>query len=261
MIKVSDVEVSFQGNGHFGRAFTKKKTILKKISLEVFEGECLGILGESGSGKTTLGKVICGLLKPQQGDVCVYDQSIYKGKRKGKMVKRHLAVVFQDYISSVNPRFTVGQIIGEGVLLRKKSGHFSGDATIEIIRCLKSVGLEAELMDRFAHELSGGQLQRVCIARALAVNPKVILFDEAVSSLDIHTQVQLMDLLKGLQASLGLTYIFITHDLTAITYMCSRVIFLNQGEIAEVCEVSQLHLVKSEYANQLLNAVIYLDDV
>lgn len=126
----------------------------------------------------------------------------------------------------------------------------------EIARLLQVVGLEDGMQDRFPHELSGGQLQRVCIARAIACNPELILFDEAISSLDAHTQVQIMDLLKELKESMGLTYVFITHDLTSITYMCDRVIFLFGGRITEQVEVERIGEVQDPYAKKLLRSII-----
>lgn len=125
---------------------------------------------------------------------------------------------------------------------------------------LETVGLPAAFSDRFPHELSGGQLQRVCIARAVACNPKIILFDEAISSLDAHTQVQIMDLLRELKERLGLTYIFITHDLTAITYLCDDVLFLYQGRVTEYMPVSRISETKDDYARRLLQAIIVFED-
>lgn len=190
------------------------------------QGTCLGILGESGSGKSTLGKVICGLLKPDKGEVQMDGTSVYGSRAGRKNLQKRLSVVFQDYTTSANPRFRVKDLIGEGLAARERKNRERLDRQEETRKLLELVGLDESYASRFPHELSGGQLQRVCIARAVACQPEMILFDEAVSSLDAHTQVQVMDLLLDLKKKLGLTYIFITHDLTSVTYFCDDVMFL-----------------------------------
>ena len=174
-----------------------------------------------------------------------------------------ISIVFQDYTSSVNPRFQVFQIIGESLDVLSKQGgkHFSkGEKKEKILELLQLVGLREEHYNRFPHELSGGQLQRVCIARAIALEPKIILFDEAISSLDAHTQVQVMDLLKDLQEKFSFSYFFITHDLSSISYFCHRVLFLYQGEIVENLEVDKLHKVQHPYGKKLLHSIVELKE-
>ena len=189
---------------------TARNQVLFDVSLKVSQGTCLGILGESGSGKSTLGRVICGLLKPDTGEVKIQDVSVYASRNGRKNLQKRLSVVFQDYTTSANPRFRVKEIIAEGLAARERNQKIRLNRLEEINRLLELVGLNSSYANRYPHELSGGQLQRVCIARAVACQPEIILFDEAISSLDAHTQIQIMDLLHDLKEKLGLTYIFIT---------------------------------------------------
>lgn len=226
------------------------------VSVEVKKGTCLGILGESGSGKSTMGRVLCGLLKPDSGRVLLNDISVYDSKSGRRELQNKLSIVFQDYTTSANPRFRVGDIIREGLYVRQRREQTSLNQENEISRLLEWVGLHPNFAERFPHELSGGQLQRVCIARAVACNPEIILFDEAISSLDAHTQVQIMDLLLDLKEKLALTYIFITHDLTSITYLCDDVLFLYQGRVTEHLPVKRINETKDTYAKKLLESIV-----
>lgn len=206
-----------------------------------------------------MGRVLCGLLRPDSGTVILDGVSVYASRTGRRNLQNKLSVVFQDYTTSANPRFRVKDIIGEGLTVRERreGGRVSRDK--EIARLLETVGLSADFAGRFPHELSGGQLQRVCIARAVACKPEVILFDEAISSLDAHTQVQVMDLLRELKDQLKLTYVFITHDLTSITYLCDDVLFLYQGHVTEHLPVSHISETKDEYARRLLESIVVFD--
>lgn len=255
MLEVKNIDVSFKSERQDKIFGITKKQVLYHVSLIVPKGICLGVLGESGSGKSTLGRVICGLLKPDAGNVMVDGTAVY-GSRKGrKLLQNKISVVFQDYTTSTNPRFKIRDIISEGLAAQERK---SGESIRkdEIIRLLQLVGLGAEYMDRFPHELSGGQLQRVCIARAVACKPEIILFDEAISSLDAHTQVQIMDLLRELKEKFNLTYIFITHDLTSVTYICDEVLFLYKGKVTEHISVSRIGETTDDYAKRLLHSII-----
>lgn len=229
------------------------------MSLNVKRGTCLGILGESGSGKSTMGRVLCGLLKPDSGEAILDGVSVYASRAGRRNLQNKLSVVFQDYTTSANPRFRVKDIIGEGLTVRERREGGRLERKKEMAALLELVGLPADFAGRFPHELSGGQLQRVCIARAVACKPEVILFDEAISSLDAHTQVQVMDLLRDLKEKLGLTYVFITHDLTSITYLCDDVLFLYQGRVTEYLPVSRISETKDEYARRLLESIVVFD--
>lgn len=211
MLELKNINVSFRSERQdkiFGHT---RQQVLFDVSLAVKEGTCLGILGESGSGKSTMGRVLCGLLKPDSGEAVLDGVSVYASRAGRRNLQNKLSIVFQDYTTSANPRFRIRDIIGEGLTVQERREGKKLDRKAEISRLLELVGLPADFADRFPHELSGGQLQRVCIARAVACKPEIILFDEAISSLDAHTQVQVMDLLRELKDRLGLTYIFITH--------------------------------------------------
>ena len=231
MLEMNNICVSFRSERQdkiFGHS---RQQVLFGVSLRVEKGTCLGILGESGSGKSTIGRVLCGLLRPDSGEVQLDGISVYASRSGRRNLQNKLSVVFQDYTTSANPRFRVKEIIGEGLTVRERREGSKLDREKEIAYLLELVGLPSDFAKRFPHELSGGQLQRVCIARAVACKPEIILFDEAISSLDAHTQVQIMDLLRELKEKLGLTYIFITPDLTSITYLCDDVLFLYQVHV------------------------------
>lgn len=256
MLKLKDICVSFrseQQKSFFGKAM---KQILFNVSFDVQKGTCLGILGESGSGKSTLGRVICGILKPDSGSYTLENVDVYAGKEGRKMLQNRLSIVFQDYTTSANPRFRIKDIIAEGIAVYKRREKVKLDDNEEAARLLKLVGLDESFLQRFPHQLSGGQLQRVCIARAVACRPEIILFDEAISSLDAHTQVQIMDLLAELKEKLNLTYIFITHDLTSITYLCDDVLFLQNGRVTEHIKVKNLRETTDSYAHKLIHSII-----
>lgn len=256
MLEVNNVCVSFRSERQEKIFGTARNQVLFDVSLKVSQGTCLGILGESGSGKSTLGRVICGLLKPDTGEVKIQDVSVYASRNGRKNLQKRLSVVFQDYTTSANPRFRVKEIIAKGLAARERNQKIRLNRLEEINRLLELVGLNSSYANRYPHELSGGQLQRVCIARAVACQPEIILFDEAISSLDAHTQIQIMDLLHDLKEKLGLTYIFITHDLTSVTYLCDDVLFLYHGRITEHIPVSRIAETKDDYARKLLASII-----
>ena len=206
-----------------------------------------------------MGRVLCGLLKPDSGEAILDGVSVYASRAGRRNLQNKLSIVFQDYTTSANPRFRIRDIIGEGLTVQERREGKKLDRKTETSRLLELVGLPADFADRFPHELSGGQLQRVCIARAVACKPEIILFDEAISSLDAHTQVQVMDLLRELKDRLGLTYIFITHDLTSITYLCDDVLFLYQGRVTEHLPVERISETKDEYARKLLESIVVFD--
>ena len=255
MLELKNINVSFRSERQdkiFGHT---RQQVLFDVSLAVKEGTCLGILGESGSGKSTMGRVLCGLLKPDSGEAVLDGVSVYASRAGRRNLQNKLSIVFQDYTTSANPRFRIRDIIGEGLTVQERREGKKLDRKAETSRLLELVGLPADFAGRFPHELSGGQLQRVCIARAVACKPEIILFDEAISSLDAHTQVQVMDLLRELKDRLGLTYIFITHDLTSITYLCDDVLFLYQGRVTENLPVERISETKDEYARKLLESI------
>ncbi|MDO4402043.1 MAG: ABC transporter ATP-binding protein [Clostridiaceae bacterium] len=247
LLEVKNIEFSY------GRRKLKRNNanILKNVSFSLNEGECLGLIGESGSGKSTLGRIILGLEKQQKGTIT------FNGVLNRDVWQKELNVVFQDYTTSVNPRFKVIDIIKETLLEKKLNRE---ELEKKVIELLEQVGLNKDYLYRYPHELSGGQLQRVCIARAISQKPKFILLDEAISSLDVSVQVQVLDLLIELKEKYNLSYLFITHDLSAVTYICDKVMFLKNGEIIEkIDDIKDLKYVKSEYSRALLDSVDDID--
>ena len=255
LLKASNITKSYTQ-----KKFLKKfvKTVLNDVSLSLEQGKCLGIIGESGSGKSTLGRIITGIEKADSGIVEFEGKNIHQ--KENKDAKNDISVVFQNYVSSVNPRFSVAQIIAEPLIISSQVNKNKIDKKKideEVKKLIKIVGLSEEFLERFPNELSGGQLQRVCIARAIVTKPKFILLDEAVSSLDVSTQVEILDLLQKLKKEYNLSYIFITHDLLTITYICDSVIFFKDGKIEEkINDIRNLKNIKKDYSKRLLEAVI-----
>ena len=255
LLKVLNIKKSYTQ-----KKFLKKsvKIVLNDVSLSLEQGKCVGIIGESGSGKSTLGRIITGIEKADSGVVEFKGKNIHQ-KENGN-VKNDVSIVFQNYVSSVNPRFSVAQIIAEPLIISSqvnKSKIDKNKIDEEVKKMIKIVGLSEEFLERFPHELSGGQLQRVCIARAIVTKPKFILLDEAVSSLDVSTQVEILDLLQKLKKEYNLSYVFITHDLLTITYICDSVIFFKDGKIEEkIDDIRNLKNIKKDYSKKLLEAVI-----
>ena len=255
LLKASNITKSYTQ-----KKFLKKfvKTVLNDVSLSLEQGKCLGIIGESGSGKSTLGRILTGIEKADSGIVEFEGKNIHQ--KENRNVKNDISIVFQNYVSSVNPRFSVAQIIAEPLIISSQVNKNKIDKKKideEVEKLIKIVGLSEEFLERFPNELSGGQLQRVCIARAIVTKPKFILLDEAVSSLDVSTQVEILDLLQKLKKEYNLSYIFITHDLLTITYICDSVIFFKDGKIEEkINDIRNLKNIKKDYSKRLLEAVI-----
>lgn len=243
---VDRVEKSYNKGGLFSR---KKQKIVKKVSFECRNGECLGIIGESGSGKSTLGRLILGIEKSDHGTV------LFEGNRveDRKVRLGNISAVFQDYASSINPFFTVEEAIMEPLKAQKKDRK---EFNNKINNLLNQVGLNPSYRKKYPHELSGGEIQRVCIARAISTEPKCILLDEAISSLDVSVQKQVLELLKELRKIYDISYIFITHDIQAAAYICDRIIIFKDGQIEEIAQIEQLKDVRSEYARKLLGMVV-----
>jgi oligopeptide transport system ATP-binding protein len=202
------------------------------VSLTIAEGETLGLVGESGCGKTTLARIVAGLLAPTGGSVVLGGEALRGGGLAARRARARLVqMVFQDPFGSLNPRLRVGRIVGEPLAV-----HGLGTAAerrVRVLALLDQVGLPASAADRYPHELSGGQRQRVAIARALALEPRLIICDEPVSALDVSIQAQVLNLLRDLQARLGVAYLFISHDLGVVRYVCDRVAVMYRGRIVE----------------------------
>ena len=242
-------------NGFFG-GITDYVKAVDNISFDVYPGETLGLVGESGCGKTTTGRTILRLNEPTSGEM------LYKGKNivsfnehELRDFRKEVQIIFQDPYSSLNPRMTIGNAIMEPMQVHDILAN-EEDRKKRVEELLEKVSLGAEYFNRYPHEFSGGQRQRIGIARALAVNPKFIICDESVSALDVSVQAQVLNLLNDLKKEFGLTYIFISHDLSVVKYMSDRMVVMQNGKIEEMGDADQIYLeAKTEYTQRLISAI------
>jgi len=226
------------------------------VSFTIEAGTTAGLVGESGSGKTTVGRTLLKLTPATSGEV-LFDGRSLLGMSEGEFrpMRREMQMIFQDPFGSLNPRMTIQDIVGEALEI-----HFPqmqrGERKDRVADLLRQVGLEAEMMTRHPHEFSGGQRQRIGIARALAVKPKFIVCDEPVSALDVSVQAQIVNLLQDLQEELGLTYLFIAHDLAVVEHISDKVLVMYRGKIVEEAPAKQLYEAPAhDYTKKLLAAV------
>jgi oligopeptide transport system ATP-binding protein len=259
LLEIRDLKKHFPvGEGLFSRHRGMIKAV-DGVSLSVEEGETLGIVGESGCGKSTLGRTILRLLEPTSGEVYFQGKNLLAlSQRELRNARRQMQIIFQDPYASLNPRMRVGDIVGEGLEIHKLAkGRAKRDRVVEL---LHQVGLREDHYNRYPHEFSGGQRQRIGIARALAVNPKFIVCDEPVSSLDVSIQAQIINLLQELQERMHLTYFFISHDLRVVEHISHRVAIMYLGKIVEIAKSDTIYQdAKHPYTRALLSAVPIAD--
>lgn len=242
--------------GVFKRSVSDIKAV-DGISFHINKGEILGLVGESGSGKTTTGKMIVGLLKPTGGNILFKNQDISMIKRNHMGLK--FQMIFQNPFSSLNPKLSVGTIIGEAVRLKMRAGNQKrGQENVMSAtkKLLQTVGLPGHIVNDYPHQFSGGQRQRIGIARALAMEPELIIADEPVSSLDISIQAQILNLLADLKDKYGLSYLLITHDLNVVKHVCDRVMVMRNGRIVEEgLTLSVYNDPQHPYTKKLLSSI------
>jgi peptide/nickel transport system ATP-binding protein len=255
LVTVRNLQVGFPVQRIFGKA---KRYIMavNGVSFDVYPGETLGLVGESGCGKSTLARSLLRLIEPMGGEVRFESQDVTKltGKRL-RHLRREMQIIFQNPFSSLDPRFKIGETVMEPLLIHKVGSNAKARRD-RAAYLLERVGLNPNWMNRYPHELSGGQRQRVSIARALGLNPKFIICDESVSALDVSVQAQVLNLLKELQGEFGLTYIFISHDLSVVKFMSDRIMVMNRGKIEEMGSAESIYRSpEKDYTRQLIASI------
>ncbi len=259
ILDLQDLQTHFPIRGGILGGEVAKVRAVDGVSLQVMPGETLGLVGESGCGKSTLGRTLLRLIDPSGGSICFEGQDITRlSQRELRPLRRQAQMIFQDPYSSLNPRMRVGEIIGEPFAIH---GLASGkERAARVVALMERCGLRPDVVDRYPHEFSGGQRQRIGIARALAVSPKLVVADEPISALDVSIQAQIINLLLDLQADLGLTYVFISHDLNAVEFIADRVAVMYLGRIVELAPAASLYAgPQHPYTRALLSAVPTVD--
>jgi peptide/nickel transport system ATP-binding protein/oligopeptide transport system ATP-binding protein len=264
MVKIVKNEVLLEAKGLYktytqtSGFFVKKQRVIKalnNVSLSIKKGETLAIVGESGSGKSTLARCLLQLLSLDQGELFFKGKNLNSLDVEGKKyLKRHIQMVFQDPYASLNPRMKIAEILEEGLLIHHLGNKIVRDKKMR--EMIKKVGLEVSDLNKYPHQFSGGQRQRIGIARALIVEPELVICDEPVSALDVSIQAQILLLLKNLQKELGLSYLFISHDLRVVRHMADNIAVMHQGKIVEQGSIKGIYeKPKANYTRELLNAI------
>lgn len=237
----------------------KRTVAVNKVTFDIYEGETLGLVGESGCGKSTTGRMLIQLEAPSSGAITYQNRPFTTlSTKEKKALKKELQIIFQDPYSSLNPRMTLGEILKEPLAIHNLTPKKNRQARIDEL--LELVNLDSSFAGRYPHEISGGQRQRIGIARALAVNPKFIVCDEPISALDVSIQAQIVNLLKRLQDEMGLTYLFISHDLSMVKYISHRIAVMYLGHLVELAPAASLYKTPLHPYTQTLLSAIFLPD-
>jgi len=256
LLQIKNLKTWFPVNTGFFSKTSKYVKAVDDVSFDVFPGETLGLVGESGCGKTTLGRSILRLEEPMSGEIYYNGQDLMMlSKSELRALRKEIQIIFQDPYSSLNPRITIGEAIMEPMAVH---GIFSNqrERKDRVIEVLERVKMDASHFYRYPHEFSGGQRQRICIARAITLNPKLIICDESVSALDVSIQAQALNLLNELREDFGFTYIFISHDLSVVKFMSDRIIVMKEGKIKEIGDADDIYQNPStDYTKKLIEAI------
>jgi len=253
ILSIKNLSKDYTLSGGFSRRSKDVVHAVENISLEIAEGETLGIVGESGCGKSTLGRMIVRLEDPTAGSILFEGKDLAKESNRAlRSIRKRLQMIFQDPYASLNPRRQIGKIVEEPLRIH---GMGKSERRTLALELLKKVGLDENSYEKYPHEFSGGQRQRVVIARALALNPKLVVADEPVSALDVSIQAQVLNLFKDIQKEMGLTYIFIAHDLGVVRHVSDRIAVMYLGKVVELAKAEDLYAHPSHpYTQALLSA-------
>jgi ABC-type oligopeptide transport system ATPase subunit len=255
LVEIRDLTKVFPlGESIFGGGAKGEVRAVDGVSLNIEKGETLGLVGESGSGKSTLGRLVLRLIEPTSGSIFFEGTDLTgAGRRELRRLRRNMQIIFQDPFGSLDPRMSVADVIAEPLIIHERMSATARRGRVEEL--LKAVGLNQSAASRFPHEFSGGQRQRIGIARALALRPKFIVADEAVSALDVSVGAQIVNLLAQLQRELGLTYLFISHSMPVVRYLATRIAVMYRGKLVEVGTTDQIAMRPAHaYTRSLLEA-------
>jgi peptide/nickel transport system ATP-binding protein len=256
LLEVNNLKTYFPNKkSFFGKAKSWVKAV-DDVSFKLYPGETLGLVGESGCGKTTLGRTILKLIEPTDGVIVLNGENITGYSNKSmRRLRKDAQIIFQDPYSSLNPRITIGEAIMEPMRVHKVCDN-EMQRKQEVLELLVKVGLDPNQFNRYPHEFSGGQRQRICVARSIALKPKLVICDESVSALDVSVQADVLNLLNELRDEFGLTYLFISHDLSVVKFMSDRMIVMKEGKIEEEGLADEIYAnPKTEYTRSLINSI------